>query len=205
MIDRVYQAIFDLSEALEVPVVILTLLAVALVLVELGALAAETVRRRTRRLEVLHEAAAAARRAREAGDTPAARLALAGAAWSAPMAATAAVMAATTEEHRILKLLADFDFDRQRVLARTRLLVRWGPALGLMGTLIPLAPALEGLADGDVTALSDNLRLAFSVTVLGLLIGALAFAVSLRRDRVYAQDYSDLEYVAAVLTAEDAA
>ena len=42
---------------------------------------------------------------------------------------------------------------------------------------------------------------AFSVTVLGLLVGAIAFALSLARDRIYGQDYSDLEYVAAVLTA----
>ncbi len=76
-----------------------------------------------------------------------------------------------------------------------------GPALGLMGTLIPLSPALAGLADGDVAALSDNLRVAFSVTVAGLLIGAIAFAISLVRDRLYAQDYSDVEYVAVTLTA----
>lgn len=104
-------------------------------------------------------------------------------------------------EPAIAKQLADFDFGRTRRLGRTRLLVRVGPALGLMGTLIPLSPALEGLANGDVTALTDNLRLAFSITVLGLLIGAVAFGLSLARDRIYGQDYSDLEYVAAVLTA----
>jgi biopolymer transport protein ExbB/TolQ len=69
-----------------------------------------------------------------------------------------------------------------------------------MGTLIPLSPALAGLADGDVATLSENLRVAFSVTVAGLLIGAIAFAISLVRDRLYAQDYSDVEYVAASLT-----
>ena len=73
-----------------------------------------------------------------------------------------------------------------------------GPALGLMGTLIPLSPALAGLADGDVATLTDNLRVAFSVTVAGLLIGAFAFGISLVRDRLYAQDYSDVEYVAAL-------
>jgi biopolymer transport protein ExbB/TolQ len=71
-----------------------------------------------------------------------------------------------------------------------------------MGTLIPLSPALEGLAKGNVRLLSDNLRVAFSVTVVGLLIGAVAFAISLVRDRMYAQDLSDLEYVATTLTPE---
>ena len=82
------------------------------------------------------------------------------------------------------------------------MLVRFGPALGLMGTLIPLSPALEGLAKGNVSSSPENLRVAFSVTVLGLLIGAVAFAVSLVRDRLYAQDLSDLEYVAAALAPE---
>jgi biopolymer transport protein ExbB/TolQ len=106
-------------------------------------------------------------------------------------------------EPSIAKRLADFDFAHQRKLARTRLLVRFGPALGLMGTLIPLAPALQGLADGDTSVLADNLRIAFSVTVLGILVGAAAFAISLLRDRIYDQDHSDLEYVAAILTAEE--
>ena len=49
--------------------------------------------------------------------------------------------------------------------------------------------------------LTEDLRVAFSVTVAGLLIGAVAFAISLVRDRLYAQDYSDVEYVAAALAA----
>src|SRR5829696_9629462 len=103
---------------------------------------------------------------------------------------------------RLAKGLADFDFRSLKRLERTRLLVRAGPALGLMGTLIPLSPALEGLANGDTEELSDNLRVAFSVTVLGLLIGAIAFAISLVRDRLYGQDLSDLEFVAATLAPE---
>jgi hypothetical protein len=105
-------------------------------------------------------------------------------------------------DDRMAKGLADFDFRSLKRLERTRLLVRAGPALGLMGTLIPLSPALEGLAKGDTEELSDNLRVAFSVTVLGLLIGAVAFAISLVRDRLYGQDLSDLEFVAATLAPE---
>jgi biopolymer transport protein ExbB/TolQ len=103
-------------------------------------------------------------------------------------------------EPRIAKALADFDYGSERRLERTRLLVRAGPALGLMGTLIPLSPALTGLAQGNVARLSENLRVAFSVTVLGLLVGAVAFGLSLVRARLYGQDLSDLQYVAAVLT-----
>ncbi len=50
-----------------------------------------------------------------------------------------------------------------------------------------------------MTELTENLRVAFSVTVAGLMVGGIAFGVSLVRDRLYAQDYSDVEYVAAGL------
>lgn len=205
MNDSVYQAIFSIAEALELPVVVLSLAALALVVFEAGAFIVELLQRRKRRLAALTRAAADARRHLDAGDPSAARKALEPVAWSGSMGDTLAafVDAAGTPggESLIAKHLADFDFGRQRRLGRTRLLVRAGPALGLMGTLIPLSPALEGLAEGDVDALTENLRVAFSITVLGLLVGAVAFALSLARDRIYGQDYSDLEYVAAVLTA----
>ncbi|NLT06755.1 MAG: transporter [Solirubrobacterales bacterium] len=102
-------------------------------------------------------------------------------------------------EDRIAKRLAEYDYRSMKRLERTRILVRMGPALGLMGTLIPLSPALAALAEGDVQQLTDDLRVAFSVTVAGLLVGMIAFAVSLVRDRLYAQDYSDVEYVHAGL------
>jgi biopolymer transport protein ExbB/TolQ len=140
----------------------------------------------------------------ERGDHAGAREALAQIAWSAPMGRTLAFLVAqwgrADGEALIAKSLADHDFGAMRRLERTRLLVRAGPALGLMGTLIPLSPALAGLAAGDVQELSENLRVAFSVTVLGLLIGAIAFGISLVRDRLYGQDLSDLEFVANRLT-----
>jgi biopolymer transport protein ExbB/TolQ len=198
------QAIFDISRWLEVPVLILTLLALAAVIVELGAFAVELRSRQRRHFPTLATSAAAARASVDVGDRKAAAVDLQPVAWSASMAGTLDTIAEYAGlpggDTRLAKALADFDFDAQRRLARTRLLVRAGPALGLMGTLIPLSPALDGLAHGNVNQLSQDLRVAFSVTVLGLLIGAVAFGLSLARDRMYGQDLSDLEYVAAVLT-----
>ena len=48
------------------------------------------------------------------------------------------------------RALVDYELAVQRSLDRTRLLVRAGPAIGLMGTLIPLIPGLAALAGGDV-------------------------------------------------------
>ncbi len=96
---------------------------------------------------------------------------------------------------RALKVLTDTEQVAARLLDRTRIFIRIGPILGLMGTLIPISPALVALAAGDVKTLSANLIIAFSTTVVGLLIGLIAFLVSLARERAYTQDLSDLEYV----------
>jgi len=198
------QAIFHVASALEVPVLILALLALAVVIFEVGSYAVEQTRRRRRRFDQLQRAAADARRALGEHDRSKAMAAVSGIARSPAMAGTLAFIIEHAgkpgSEHQLNKSLADFDFDAQRRLTRTRMLVRAGPALGLMGTLIPLSPALTGLAAGNTAQLSHDLRVAFSVTVVGLLIGAVAFALSLSRDRMYSQDLSDLQYLAAVIS-----
>jgi biopolymer transport protein ExbB/TolQ len=95
----------------------------------------------------------------------------------------------------VLKALADGELEASRRLERTRMLVRIGPILGLMGTLIPISPALVGLAQGDVDTLSNNLVIAFSTTVVGLLIGGVAYVITTVRDRYYRQDIVDIEYL----------
>jgi len=196
--------IFRVADALQVPVLLAALAALALVLYEVGTFVVELRRRQRRHFRSLEAAAANARATIATGNRIAAAAALKVVATSGAMADGFAVIAHHAllpgGETRIAKALADFDFGGERRLERTRLLVRAGPALGLMGTLIPLSPALTGLAQGNVARLSENLRVAFSVTVLGLLVGAVAFALSLVRQRLYGQDLSDLEYVAAVMT-----
>jgi biopolymer transport protein ExbB/TolQ len=80
-------------------------------------------------------------------------------------------------------------------MSRLSLVTRVGPMLGLMGTLIPLGPALTGLATGDVAALAGNLVVAFTATVVGILVGVCAFGMGVVRRAWYSQDLSDLEYL----------
>jgi biopolymer transport protein ExbB/TolQ len=195
--------LFHLANALRVPVFAAALLALAFLLFDLGAFLVELLRRGSRDGERVEQATVSARQALAHSDAPSAERALMPLATSAQMADTLSKLVAHHGERgaddRSAKALADFDLRSLRKLERSRMLVRFGPALGLMGTLIPLSPALDGLAKGNVAQLSENLRVAFSVTVLGLLIGAVAFSISLVRDRLYAQDLSDLEYVVAAL------
>jgi len=80
-------------------------------------------------------------------------------------------------------------------MARISLLTRVGPMLGLMGTLIPLGPALTGLAAGNTQVMAQNLVVAFTTTVIGVLIGALAYAIGLVRRAWYGRDLCDLEFI----------
>ncbi len=200
---NVEQILFEVSDALRVPVLVLALVALAIAIAEAGALMMELRRRRGRSLWALDHAIAECQGRLAAGMKAEAYAALLPIARNPAMEEVLGDLVAGSGgpggEARTAKLLAEYDYRSLRRLERTRILVRMGPALGLMGTLIPLSPALAGLADGDVATLTENLRVAFGVTVTGLLVGAIAFAISLVRDRLYAQDYSDVEYVAARL------
>jgi biopolymer transport protein ExbB/TolQ len=184
-------------------VLVAAIFGLAWAVVETGILVAELWRRRWRSVAALEGAVERAQAEITQGDDYGAVSSLAMISWSRPMreAMEAIVLQRRMPDapNRIAKRMADYDYRSLKRLERTRILVRMGPALGLMGTLIPLSPALAGLADGNVTQLTDNLRVAFGVTVVGLLTGAIAFAVSLVRDRLYAQDFSDVEYAAATL------
>jgi biopolymer transport protein ExbB/TolQ len=62
-----------------------------------------------------------------------------------------------------------------------------------MGTLIPLAPGLAALGHGDVATLATDLRTAFAATTIGLLVGTVAYALTLTRTRMYTEDLTALE------------
>jgi biopolymer transport protein ExbB/TolQ len=108
----------------------------------------------------------------------------------------------TGEQAGIEYALADYELAVQRRLDHTRILVRAGPALGLMGTLIPLAPGLAALGHGEVSTLASDLRTAFAATTIGLLVGTVAFAVTLTRTRIYSEDLTALERAAATAQPE---
>ena len=79
---------------------------------------------------------------------------------------------------------------------KTDVLVRFGPILGLLGTLIPLGPGLAALGSGDINTLAEALTIAFDTTVTGLLIGALGYLVSKFKKQWYESDLIVLETIA---------
>lgn len=93
------------------------------------------------------------------------------------------------------KLLEEFELKVAKELEIPRILTRIGPMLGLMGTLIPLGPAMIALSQGNIHELATNLITAFATTVLGLIVGGIGYTVFMVRKRWYFEDLSDMEYI----------
>ena len=105
-------------------------------------------------------------------------------------------MADNHEDSWILdQALSLLENDVAAVLARHSFITRIAPIFGLMGTLIPLGPALSGLASGNMQALSGNLIVAFTATVVGLLISGISYGMGLARRIWYSRDMTCLEAV----------
>ena len=96
---------------------------------------------------------------------------------------------------RIEHLIHEQETELLRDVNQVRMLVRLGPCLGLAGTLIPLGPGLLALSQGDLSQLSAQLVLAFSTTVVGLLVGGVSYVVALSRAQMADRLAGDLELV----------
>ena len=101
---------------------------------------------------------------------------------------------------RAEKTLQQYEMMTSKQLDKTRLMIRVGPMLGLMGTLIPMGPALLALTKGDLTQMANCLIIAFGTTVSGLAVGVFAYVISMARERWYAQDVRDMEYMVDLVT-----
>lgn len=188
------EALSGLASALRQPVHIAALLALLVLAYELGRLAMEGWRRVRPGTPPLEEVALRAMSRPDEAQQIAR-------ATPGPLTERAvrdlAVAAQSPRGDAIENALAHYELAIQRRLDRTRMLVRAGPALGLMGTLIPLAPGLSALGEGDFTKLAADLKTAFAATVVGILVGTGAFAMTLVRTRTYTEDLAGLERAVA--------
>jgi biopolymer transport protein ExbB/TolQ len=98
----------------------------------------------------------------------------------------------------------DLNQRKEHALAREvdkiRLIVRIGPSLGLMGTLIPMGTGLAGLTQGDMAQLSSSLILAFTTTVVGLALGISAHFFSVVKERWVTEDMRHINLITEAMT-----
>lgn len=99
---------------------------------------------------------------------------------------------------RIELLLSEYEIEASRDLAISKMLTKMGPILGLMGTLIPMGPALVGLATGDIASMAYNMQVAFATTVIGLVVSAVGFLTQQVKERWSIKNITMLEYLAEV-------
>lgn len=109
------------------------------------------------------------------------------------------VLEAKGSPAQIQRLLANFEIAADKDLAISKTLTKLGPILGLMGTLIPMGPALAGLASGDIASMAYNMQIAFATTVVGLVAGAIGFLTQQVKQRWYLQDMTNLEFLSELL------
>ena len=99
----------------------------------------------------------------------------------------------------VKRLLAEFEIAAVKDIATCKMLSKLGPMLGLMGTLIPMGPALAGLASGDIESMARNMQVAFATTVTGLVAAAIGYVTQQVKQRWYLQDMTNLEYLSDIL------
>lgn len=109
------------------------------------------------------------------------------------------VLEARESPAHVQRLLADFEIAADKDLAISKTLTKMGPMLGLMGTLIPMGPALVGLSTGDIASMAYNMQVAFATTVVGLFASAIGFITGQIKQRWYLQDMTNLEFLAELL------
>lgn len=97
------------------------------------------------------------------------------------------------------KLLSEFEIYADKDMAWPRYLAKLGPMLGLMGTLIPMGPALVGLSTGDIGSMAYNMQVAFATTVVGMVSAAIGYFTEQVKQRWYLRDLTALQYLSDVL------
>jgi len=77
-------------------------------------------------------------------------------------------------------------------LETVRMVSRLAPMLGLIATMVPMGPALKSLADGNVQGISENLIVAFSAVIFGLLVASITFWIATIKKRWLANELVNL-------------
>jgi biopolymer transport protein ExbB/TolQ len=83
-----------------------------------------------------------------------------------------------------------------------RMLVKVGPSLGLLGTLIPMGSSLASLATGDLQAMAGQMVVAFTTTIIGLATGTLAYVVAVVRQNWVTETVREQRFLAERLAEE---
>lgn len=114
------------------------------------------------------------------------------------MAYAKQIVRAKGNDSQIELFLSEYEIESSKELATSKMLTKMGPILGLMGTLIPMGPALVGLSTGDIASMAYNMQVAFATTVVGLVVSGIGFLTQQTKERWSIENLTMLEYLAEV-------
>ena len=100
-------------------------------------------------------------------------------------------------------LISNFENEAEKDASLSKLLAKMGPVLGLIGTLIAMSPALVGLSTEDISGMAYNMQVVFATTVVGLVVSAVGLVTLQFKQRWYAKDVNNLDYVSRILTEKE--
>lgn len=80
------------------------------------------------------------------------------------------------------------DVQALKELEGVRSASRVAPMLGLIATMIPMGPALKSLSDGNIQGISENLIVAFSAVIFGLVTASITFWIATVKKRWLAEE-----------------
>ena len=90
----------------------------------------------------------------------------------------------------------------RKSLSGSRLLVKVGPSLGLLGTLIPMGTALAALSTGNLDAMAGQMVVAFTTTIIGLACGTAAYVILTVRQHWVTEAVREQRFLAERISAE---
>ncbi|GER92440.1 flagellar motor protein MotA [hot springs metagenome] len=100
-----------------------------------------------------------------------------------------------TLDIRLERFLQEAELGLIKSLDKIRFAIRVGPALGLMGTLIPMGVSLSALAQGDMPKMAGSMVTAFTTTVVGLACGVASYLMSIVKEKWIRADMREMEYM----------
>jgi biopolymer transport protein ExbB/TolQ len=99
-------------------------------------------------------------------------------------------------------LVAEHEERLRHGLDGPRALVKLGPSLGLIGTLIPMGSSLAAMASGNLNAMAGQMVVAFTSTIIGLSTGTIAYGLVALRQSWVSASIREQRYLAEVVAAE---
>lgn len=105
----------------------------------------------------------------------------------------------TTMDIELERALQEAELELIKSLDKIRFAIRVGPALGLMGTLIPMGISLSSLAQGDMPKMAGSMVTAFTTVVVGLACSVVAYIVSLIKEKWVRADMREMEYMTEMM------